>query len=285
MATELVDERASWLNFGSDIGLRNRWFTRGSFAHPAKLHLGFLQWLLVRYTSPGDTIVDPMAGIGSTLLAAIIQRNVIVREVEPRWLEHCRQNAASILRGAGMFAGSIGVGQADAREAWYVKADHVIFSPPYGCDFTATSPLSRRGYVAASVAKAVNDGALSWQQAWDKKIGLAQQFMYGQHPSQIGHFRDERYWAAMGQIYRRSYEALRSNGYMILVIKDHIRDRQRATVVDDTIQLCEQLGFRLHARHKRLVHPLSLWQRRRKERGEPVVEDEDALVFTKAGTE
>jgi len=60
---------------------------------------------------------------------------------------------------------------------------------------------------------------------------------------------------------------------------DHIRDGVRIRVADETAQRCEALGFTLIARHQRRVYPLSLWQRRRKERGELVVEEEDALVF------
>jgi len=47
----------------------------------------------------------------------------------------------------------------------------------------------------------------------------------------------------------------------------------------ETMKLCEGLGFVLVARHQRRVYPLSLWQRRRKEQGLPVVEEEDVLVF------
>lgn len=66
---------------------------------------------------------------------------------------------------------------------------------------------------------------------------------------------------------------------MILVIKDHIRDGMRVQTAEQTVMLCERLGFTLAARHARRVWPLSLWQRRRKERGLPIVEEEDVLVF------
>jgi len=47
------------------------------------------------------------------------------------------------------------------------------------------------------------------------------------------------------------------------------------------VATCQELGFVLYARHQRRVFPLSLWQRRRKEQGLPVVEEEDVLVFRK----
>lgn len=259
------------LDLGSDIGLRNKYFVRASYAHPAKLHLGLLAWIIERYTRPGDTICDPMAGIGSLVIAATMQRNVILREIEPRWLSIAHENAAHIQVLAGMFSGSIDVAQADAREAWGLRADAVIFSPPYGCDFTAVSPLSRRGYIMP-----VDDDQAT---KWKKKVGTGQVFVYGQHPAQIGAFRDTKYWTAMRQIYKRAREALPAGGVMALVIKDHIRAGKRVRVADQTVEVCGELGFRLWERHARRVYPLGLWQRRRKERGEPVVEEEDVLAF------
>jgi hypothetical protein len=104
-------------------------------------------------------------------------------------------------------------------------------------------------------------------------------FHYGDHPAQLGAFRGKRYWTAMEAVYTQAYAALHRGGTMILVIKDHIRRGVHIQVADQTVALCESLGFVLVERHARLVHPLSLWQRRRKERGELIVEEEDALIF------
>src|SRR5260221_3159460 len=103
------------------------------------------------------------------------------------------------------------------------------------------------------------------------------QFHYGSHPAQVAHCRDAAYWQAMTDIYTQARTACR--GKMILVIKDHIRRGVRVEVSAQTVALCEKLGFRLSERHARRVYPLSLWQRRRKEQGQPIVEDEDVLVF------
>jgi predicted RNA methylase len=280
-------EATEVLDLGSDLALRYRYFTRGSLGHPAKLHLGLLAWLIERYTAPGDTIADPMAGIGSTAYAALLQRNVILREIESRWLELAHENAAQIIREAGMFAGIINVGQADAREPWGFEADHVIFSPPYACE-TKRDP-SARARMLLSRLERLGAQRLHYGDRWrllaergDHQAGAAGlfNFAYGSHPAQLGHLRGVRYWSEMEQVYARARAALRPGGKMILVIKDHIRDGQRIRVADETAQRCEALGFCLTARHARRVWPLSLWQRRRKEQGKPIVEDEDILVFT-----
>ena len=277
--------RGELLELGSDLALRYRYFSKASMAHPAKLHLGLLAWLIDRYTLPGDTVADPMCGIGSTAYAALLQRNVILREIEPKWLALAHENAAAIIRAAGLFAGAIDVGQADARQPWGVQADHVVFSPPYSCEmsrnrFRAQGILSHKQRLLAEQPGKLGQRwriLLEREQTQPGSAGSIQ-FHYGQHPAQIGYLRDATYWAAMAEIYTQARAALRG-GKMILVIKDHIRRGERVCVADQTVALCETLGFRLIERHARRVYPLSLWQRRRKERGEPIIEEEDVLVF------
>lgn len=272
------------LDLGSDLHLRYDWFTPESFSHPAKLHLGLLHWILERYTRPGDTIADPMAGIGSVLYAASLQRNVIAREIEPRWLEIMHHNAASIIHRAGLFAGAIDVGQADARQPWGYQADHMITSPPYGNEISTTNNGHRGLLYAQKQAKGVvlspRWESLSVRQTAGSTASLS--FHYGTHPAQIGHYRGTRYLTAMREVYQQVHEALRTGGYLILVTKDHVSSGKRVETAVATVKLCESIGFALHAWHQRRVYPLSLWQRRRKEAGKPVVEEEDVLVFEKA---
>lgn len=268
------------MTFGSDLVLRHKWFIPESIIHPCKLHLRVVRWLVDRYTQPGETIADPMAGIGSLLLAATMQRHVIVREIEPRWLTLLQQNATHITLQAGLFAGAIDIAQADAQESWGYQADHLLFSPPYGCS-ASTTPQARR-----MLPYKLHQGLVSYRERWQRFLAQpnagtmgAVVFHYGSHPAQIGPLRGVRYWQAMRMVYIQARVALRPDGYMMLIIKDHIRDGQRVPTANQTITLCETVGFRLVARHQRHVFPLSLWQRRRKERGEPVVEEEDILVF------
>jgi len=278
----MIAEPHTLLDLGSDLALRYRYFTKASMAHPAKLHLGLLQHIVEHYTAPGDTIVDPMAGIGSTALAALLQRNVVLREIEHKWLALAHENAATIIREAGLFAGAIDIGQADARQPWGVQVDHVIFSPPYGLE-TSGPTNSRRYYLPQ---KAIRLAQVEHGDRWRRLTESHQAtmgaltFHYGAHPAQLGHLRGDRYLQAMTEVYTQARAAIRGHGSMILVIKDHIRRGERVRVADQTAVLCESLGFRLADRFARRVYPLSLWQRRRKERGEPIVEEEDVLVFT-----
>lgn len=270
------------LDFGSDLHLRNKWFTPESLAHPAKLHLGLLHWLIERYTKPGDTIADPMAGIGSILYAATLQRAVIAREIEPRWLEIAHRNAAHMYHEAGLFVGLMNVGQHNAREPWDYQADHIIFSPPYGNEISAKPNNNRALKLALQKKPAI--GGKRWQSflAHPTAGAIAMStYSYGTHPAQIGHYRGPRYFQAMSEIYTQAHHSLRTGGFLILIVKDHISEGLRIHTAESTVATCQELGFALHARHQRRVFPLSLWQRRRKEQGLPVVEEEDVLVFRK----
>lgn len=272
------------LEFGSDLHLRNRWFIPESFAHPAKLHLGLLHWLVEKYTRTGESIADPMCGIGGILYAATLQRHVIAREIEPRWLEIAHRNAAHILHAGGLFVAPLSVSQQNAREPWGYEADHIIVSPPYGNEANTTDNKHRGLHYRLQSGKI--DYGSRWAQYLNKPTegsAAVVSFHYGTHPDQIGHFRGRRYWQAMTEIYSNAYAAL-SGGVLILIVKDHIADGVRVRTTDETIALCERIGFVRVAHHQRALTCLSFWQRRRKEQGLPVVEEEDVLVFRKAVT-
>lgn len=55
--------------------------------HPAQKPIALLMWLIETYTNPGDTVLDFVAGSGSTGVAARqCNRNCILIEIDP---EHC----------------------------------------------------------------------------------------------------------------------------------------------------------------------------------------------------
>jgi DNA modification methylase len=70
-----------------DTRLRKQLFVDEAVTHPAKMHLGMLFEIIETTTKPGDVILDPMGGIGSTLMAALLSRNVIYNEMESHFVE------------------------------------------------------------------------------------------------------------------------------------------------------------------------------------------------------
>ena len=109
-----------------------------SGTHPAKMLPAIAARAIATYSAPGDLVVDPMAGIGSTLVEAVhLGRDAIGVEYEPAWAELARANLAH-----ARSQGASGHGEvvcADARHLPSVLDPAavglvalVVTSPPYG---------------------------------------------------------------------------------------------------------------------------------------------------------
>jgi len=120
--------------FQQDTADRKYWFKAASFAHPAKMVLGLQLYLIEHYTKKGDTILDPMAGSGTILVACAIGRNVICIELEKKFVKMQQDNWEKIKALGPMLGYTMGqaqIVQGDARNLDDVLADCAIFSPPY----------------------------------------------------------------------------------------------------------------------------------------------------------
>jgi hypothetical protein len=62
-------------------------YVPASTAHPAKMLPAIAAHAIAHYTQPGDLVLDPMCGIGTTLVEAVhLGRRAIGVEYEPRWV-------------------------------------------------------------------------------------------------------------------------------------------------------------------------------------------------------
>jgi hypothetical protein len=109
-----------------------------STAHPAKMLPAVAAYAIDHYTQPGDLVLDPMCGIGTTLVEAVhAGRRAVGIEYEPHWVDVARANLA-LARDAGVpHEGRVFHG--DARQIasllppeYLGQATLVVTSPPYG---------------------------------------------------------------------------------------------------------------------------------------------------------
>ncbi|MFD9211305.1 TRM11 family SAM-dependent methyltransferase [Streptomyces sioyaensis] len=113
-------------------------YTPGSAAHPAKMHPGVAAHAIATYTKPGDLVLDPMCGIGTTLVEALhLGRNALGIEYEPKWADLASRNARLAEEAGGNATGAVHCG--DARRltefipaTLHGEANLVLTSPPYG---------------------------------------------------------------------------------------------------------------------------------------------------------
>lgn len=107
-------------------------------AHPAKMLPAVAAHAIDHYTEPGDLVLDPMCGIGTTLVEAVhLGRRAVGIEYEPHWVDVARVNLALAHTAGVEHDGRVFHG--DARQiasllpAEYLgQAALVVTSPPYG---------------------------------------------------------------------------------------------------------------------------------------------------------
>ncbi|HEX3829437.1 MAG TPA: DNA methyltransferase, partial [Sporichthyaceae bacterium] len=116
---------------------KNR-YTPDSTAHSAKMLPAVAAHAIAHYTKPGDLVLDPMCGIGTTLVEAVhAGRRAVGIEYEPHWVDVARANL-DLARDTGVdHDGRVFHG--DARQLasllppeYVGQAALVVTSPPYG---------------------------------------------------------------------------------------------------------------------------------------------------------
>lgn len=116
---------------------RGRYHPDGT-AHPAKMLPNVAAHAITHYTQPGDLVLDPMCGTGTTLVEALyLGRRALGVEYETRWAGIARTNidlarTAGCEQDAAVFSGDARRLDAVIPADYLGTVDLVITSPPYG---------------------------------------------------------------------------------------------------------------------------------------------------------
>nr|WP_225439972.1 DNA methyltransferase [Amycolatopsis eburnea] len=109
-----------------------------STAHPAKMLPAVAAHAIEHYTKPGEVVLDPMCGIGTTLVEAIdLGRRAVGVEYEPHWASIARANLRLARKRGHDHDGQVVRGDARQLET-LLPAEYagqvalVVTSPPYG---------------------------------------------------------------------------------------------------------------------------------------------------------
>ncbi|GAA2693109.1 MULTISPECIES: TRM11 family methyltransferase [Actinosynnema] len=133
------DELSVWATAQSaPASQRKNKYVPESTAHPAKMLPAIVRHVVAHYTAPGELVLDPMCGIGTTLVESLdLGRRAVGVEYEPHWVQIARANLA-LARERGI-AHDARVFHGDARQlAALLPAEYVgqvalvVTSPPYG---------------------------------------------------------------------------------------------------------------------------------------------------------
>jgi modification methylase len=265
-----------------------------STAHPGKMLPALARQAISSYSRPGELVLDPMCGIGTTLVEAIhLGRRALGVELEQRWAALATANLAHAHEhGAAGRAGVIEGNATELPRLLALKAQHLV------ADAHADAlPYGRVDLVLTSPPYACEVGELD-KSAWGSGSNLCrtEDRNYSSDRANLGHARGRRYLDAMAAIYQASAAVLKPGGFLITVTKELRAGGALHNLAGNTIALCEQAGLRYWqhviallatVRDDDLVARPSFWQRTQTrkalERGDPValVVHEDVLVFRK----
>ncbi|MGP3949649.1 TRM11 family SAM-dependent methyltransferase [Streptomyces sp. 7N604] len=256
-------------------------YVPGSAAHPAKMLPAIAAHAIRTYTRPGDLVLDPMCGIGTTLVEAIhLGRSAIGVEYELQWARLARLNAASATREGGTGTGAVDCG--DARRltrliptALHGEVDLVLTSPPYG--------------------SSVHGQVRSTRETGERGV-VKKDFHYSHDPANLAHVSTDRLLHAFTEILAQCRIMLRPGGTVVVTTRPW---RERGELIDlpsavlaagraaglTPSERCVALLAGI--RDSRLITRPSFFQmknvRDARRQGIPlsVVQHEDVLTFTK----
>jgi len=251
-------------------------------AHPGKMLPELARRVVTEYSSQGDVVVDPLAGIGTSVAeAALLGRRAFGVELETRWAQVAAENLDHMLSAAQRRR--VEVRQGDGRRLGELlgsragKVDLVLTSPPYACD---AGVIDKPAWLAGG------------------RLCPSETLNYSRDRANLGHARGEAYAEAMAEIYAACHAVLRPGGRLVVVTKNSRRRGRMLDLAGVTVSLAADAGFAyighvvaLHAaiRDGDLAARPSYWQvtqvrhARRREEPAHLVAHEDVTVFVKKG--
>ena len=271
-----------YLDYQRDT-LRYKYFVEESKEHQAKLEIRTYQWLVEKYTEPGDVILDPMSGIGTVHVAASMGRSTIGIELSPRFVEIQRMNIERLRETVGIHADTL-VLEGDCRRylPWplpglepsimgdFPTVDCIIFSPPYA-DIEKSGTTT--GFVDPTTGEKIKAGGFGYS---DQQANVGNITIY------------PLYLNAMRNIYRICNRSLKVGQYLISVCKDKVERNERVYISKDNVRMGIETGFTLedwHIRNAGKSIRTAVPKKRRVEKGidRPELEilNEDLLILRK----
>ncbi|MEU8720386.1 TRM11 family SAM-dependent methyltransferase [Streptomyces antimycoticus] len=179
-------------------------YVSGSNAHPAKMLPAIAAHAIRTYTKPGELVLDPMCGIGTTLVEAIRhRRHALGIEYESRWARIARANIAHNIRHVEQGNGRAVCG--DARQLTQLidadlhgKVALVVTSPPYGRSahgrVHCTSETGERGVVKTD-------------------------YRYGRDPHNLAHVSTDQLLDGFSKILTQCRVVLRPGGTVVVTTR------------------------------------------------------------------
>jgi len=184
---------------------------RGDWAtHDAKWRGNWSPYIprnvILRYSQPGDKVLDQFAGGGTTLVEAkLLNRNIIGVDVNKIALERCKEKVNFKHVGAD---GKVFIHKGDARNLFFVKdgsVDLICTHPPY-----------------ANIIQYSDD-----------------------IPEDLSHLKVKEFLEEMGRVASECYRVLKKDKFCAILMGDTRQNGHMIPMSFDVMKIFEETGFKL----------------------------------------
>lgn len=260
-ASEYSRNESGWIKFPPDADYRKKMFPPEVNQHPAKANVYLVQAIVEYVSEPNQLLMDIMAGTGTLMVAALIDRDVICVEISEKFhqiqvaaLEHLERIAPGISE-------HISLVNMPCQNYLPIPnlANHIIFSPQYA---------------GIMLKRAVND-------QWNIDTGY--DFVeYSKSPLNLGTMTEFLWQHEMEAVYSKCYQTLTTPGTMSLIVKDHMRQGERVQLAQTAVDASVRVGFSYNPNeHFKWAAPGMPYTAARRAKGIEVVDDESVVVLRK----
>lgn len=259
--------------------LRRGRYTPASITHPGKMLPTIARYAIRTYTDPGDLVLDPMAGIGTTMVEAMhLDRHGVGVEYESRWAALASINIALAEKQGAPGTGAVYTG--DSRHLSSLlppqirgRVALVITSPPYGPSVhgRAVTPGREHGKV---------------RRIYDS---------YGEDSENLAYRNHDELADGFTEILIGCHRLLRPGGHVVVTARPYRRNGELVDIPGMVVAAGESAGLELveecvaliaGVRHGRAVDHASFFQRKNVRNaaanGDPqwLTQHEDVLILT-----
>ena len=226
--------------------------------HVAKCNMLMIQELVAYVSEEGETILDPFAGTGTILIAAVLGRKVIMIELEEYFCGLIELNTVGVRQT---------VPDIDERVTLIPGNSHNILPIPDFCNHIITSPP----YPLGLKKKGTMDKT-------SQDLGYSSATEYSSDPENFTNLNAFIYHQKIELFYKKCLRTLRPGGTMTVIIRDKMEQGKRVMQADRTERDCIRLGFKLVDRFKWYA-PGGGYSGVNRSKGLETVEEEDLIVL------
>jgi modification methylase len=214
---------------------RGELYATASRAHPAKMWPATAAHAIAAFSKPGDWVLDPMCGIGTSIVEAIrLGRSAIGIDCESDWVAAAAANLHLAKQAFPGVKGTVRLGDARQLGQHVPKRlrgniDLIVTSPPYG------KAAHGRAFTRRETGGAVAKRDYTYSTGRPALEQLARTGLNG-------------LLDGLAAVFTGCHQVLKPGGIMVLACRPFSSGGELIDFPSELTDLCERIGFRLQTR-------------------------------------